>query len=274
MENSALLQLNLLISTTELSISQGKTLELWKQILELCEKIDGHLEIHDWLLACYKLIQSQALGKWKFKSGQNVFIQALLGQGCNCSCGCQLLLCLAEWRGKLGEIGEAKWRNHTTLAYKRPNTDQIWILETTNVKPRWRRIQDIKRCFFQVEFRPRYIFLHSLGELGHSRFSCTAARRAVSRYPAEFWRKNAGEIGEIIYLWATKSDQFRQKSTPLLILAMDIAKDELGQLLQHKLLTLCSLLAAPGSSSRVQLLKATLPTGLDLNSQCPVNKKT
>lgn len=238
---------------------------IWEEIISLVGVRLESDSVEDWILNCYLMIQKEK-GEWSFKSGQNLFIKAIQGNGsCNCSCGVQLLLCLAEQFGFLGEIGEAKWRNHTTLAHRRED-GSVWILETTNVSPKWKPIEDVPKCHFATEFYPQQLFLHSMGELTNGKDE--NVKKCMSAFPEEFWMSSGGALAWVCWIWSTRSEGFQRRVLPLVQQALDLERPKVGALATMKVTTIL-LLACSSKACKYPLQKNISDLYTQLNFQCP-----
>lgn len=188
--------------------------QVWKRLLEMLSKITTTENQENWFKDAFRLIREN--GKtWTYQEHQSLAFEALYTGKCNCSCGVQLLLCVAEAGGLLGTFGEAKWKDHTTLAHRRPNGD-VWILETTNKNPSWKPLEKVKRCMFKVSFDPQQIFLSSMAELARK----TPKRKEMvvlifSQFGPEFWKTSGGDLAWLCWKWINSSDAWRVSAWPL-----------------------------------------------------------
>jgi hypothetical protein len=237
-------------------------------VLALTRSIDSS-DPEQWLLNCFLALQKQ--GKWKFESGQALFIRALSSGACNCSCGVQLLLCLAEEAGLLGKgVGEAKWRNHTTLAYRRLDGSVV-ILETTNSAPRWKPIEQVPKCHYRSVFDPKLLFLHSMGELVRPSASRQSVlRQCFAKFDSEFWLNAGGPLAWICWRWVSApSERWRRSALPLVLQALELESSRLGPLLHRRLLVLLYLAAKPRGFCRQRILPLVKAFNARLEQQCP-----
>ena len=251
----------------ELETKSHRVSDIWEEIWQLVRSYSEEKNSEERMLDCYLLIQREK-GQWSFRSGQNLFIEALQGNGsCNCSCGVQLLLCLAEHFGLLGEIGEAKWRNHTTLAHQRPDSS-VWILETTNVSPKWKAIEEVPKCHFITEFNRQKLFLHSLGELTNGHGKIKNIKKCIQSFPERFWEASGGALAWICWIWTTRAEGFRIRVFPLVEQAITLEQNNVGLLATMKVLTILHT-TCTSQACRQPLQKHISEIYNQLNFQCP-----
>jgi len=239
----------------------------WQQVLALTRSIDS-ADPEQWLLDCFLALQKR--GKWKFESGQALFIRALNSGTCNCSCGVQLLLCLAEEAGLLGQgFGEAKWRNHTTLAHRRRD-GAVAILETTNATPRWKPIEQVPKCHYRSEFEPQLLFLHSMSELVRpSRERSRILRQCFAKFDSAFWLNAGGPLAWICWRWVcAPTERWRRSALPLVLRALELESPRLGPLLHRRLLVLFYLAAEPSGRCRERILPLVKKFNTRLEQHC------
>lgn len=236
--------------------------EVWKRLLEILSKIPTSENQENWFKDAFRLIRDN--GKtWTYQEHQSLAFEALYTGKCNCSCGVQLLLCVAEARGLLGTFGEAKWKDHTTLAHRRRNGD-VWILETTNKNPTWKPLEEVKRCLFKVTFNPEQIFLSSMAELARK----TAKRKEMvtlifSQFGSEFWRTSGGDLAWLCWRWINSSDSWKVAAWPLVSEAIVRLEPTVGSIVAKRVLIMLyvvtnSIELKKSMASRIRKLNAIL----------------
>ncbi len=260
--SQALLQLNLARS----EIATGKDLRnVWNQIINSLPNLSTNLS--EWFLNVYSLLTQD---HWKYDKDQALFFQAFESGQCNCACGVQLLLCIAENKQLLGKtIGEIKWENHTTLAL-RTSSSGILSLETTNKNPHWKSIRETKRCHYKTIFDKQLLFLSSMTEIVRKDPKRLKIIEAVFRkFPSSFWQSNGGDIGWICWRWTTASGTWKAKAWPLVKQVLNAKAKELGDVLHKRICLLLFLTTPSGTRASIDLKTRIRGLNTSLKTTCP-----
>jgi hypothetical protein len=252
------------------SVQTGKeAASTWNLVQNELKALKENQNVEDRFLDVYSTIKALSGQQWKYSEDQALAFQALHSGKCNCSCGVQLLLCVAEWKGLLGEIGEAKWKDHTTLAHKRENGD-IFILETTNRSPYWKSLAEVRRCHFRTLFDPKLIFLSSLGELSRKIPNRSEIIRACfAHFQHDFWLQSGGELAWICWKWINKSQNWKFAAWPLVEMALQTSQKLIGVITEKRLLIILFVACPISSPLKQQMLKRISQVNLELKTVCP-----
>lgn len=252
------------------SVQTGKEVDsTWDLVQNELKELPNNQNVEDWFLAAYSTIKALTAKQWKYSEDQALAFQALHSGKCNCSCGVQLLLCVAEWKGLLGNIGEAKWKDHTTLAHKRENGD-IFILETTNRSPFWKSLAEVQRCHFRTYFDPKLIFLSSLGELSRKMPNRPEIIKACFAYfQQDFWLQSGGELGWICWKWVNESPNWKLTAWPLVEMALQNSQKTIGIVTEKRILVILFVCCPISAPLKQQMLERISQVNLELKTVCP-----